>query len=486
MKKKAFTLTELLVVVVIIGVLAAVVLPKFRQVIESRKTTEAEGIMMAVRNEQHARCLLDRGYTNDPNQLASLPKNLGKNYTYMLSATGLSAKEKNNKYTLRIKSYGDGGICCEGDGCTSLSKDYPSCSSYNVSVNTECAAEAIEKEPTPQVDEPVVPPQVCTPGSKREIVQKCGTETGWKCNEDGSGWKNYEESCEYTEQEKTSCECDDTPAQTADCDDYCLAYYGSQKNAIETGCLGQYETVGSFTIKRTCVDGKWKTPSSPQYSDFEPADWQQVCFEKTEFTCDEWINNKGKTCKDGRKESSSGSGNNGGAWVNIGGQSVWMPGGSGSGYDPNKRVSGAQFNETCCKQPTYKWVHVSSNPSYTCKWVNAYGGPHWAWQMAEGSGSCNCNDTINTSLYENNTDGYHQDSFCLKGTHQCYGFTDNASIVHPYLPANFFSNKECDEAAAGGGYTACVALAYPKHSSPAIMDERAIHTYKCVATEPYQ
>ncbi|MBQ8033478.1 MAG: prepilin-type N-terminal cleavage/methylation domain-containing protein, partial [Elusimicrobiaceae bacterium] len=31
MKKKAFTLTELLVVVVIVGVLAAVVLPKFRQ-----------------------------------------------------------------------------------------------------------------------------------------------------------------------------------------------------------------------------------------------------------------------------------------------------------------------------------------------------------------------------------------------------------------------------------------------------------------------
>ena len=59
-KKKAFTLTELLVVVIVIGVLSAVVLPKFNKVIETRKTTEAEEMMAAVRTEQERRCSLDK------------------------------------------------------------------------------------------------------------------------------------------------------------------------------------------------------------------------------------------------------------------------------------------------------------------------------------------------------------------------------------------------------------------------------------------
>ena len=82
MKKKAFTLTELLVVVVIIGVLSAVVLPKFTKVLETRKTTEAESIMAAVRNEQEARCMLDKDYTGNKNNLASLPKSESKNFDY--------------------------------------------------------------------------------------------------------------------------------------------------------------------------------------------------------------------------------------------------------------------------------------------------------------------------------------------------------------------------------------------------------------------
>ena len=58
--KRAFTLTELLIVVIVIGVLSAVTLPKFTRVIENRKVTEAEEMMSAVRTEQERRCAMDK------------------------------------------------------------------------------------------------------------------------------------------------------------------------------------------------------------------------------------------------------------------------------------------------------------------------------------------------------------------------------------------------------------------------------------------
>ena len=62
-KNKAFTLTELLVVVIVLGVLAAVAVPKFTRVLETRKTTEAEEIFAAVRTEQENRCVDGAGHS---------------------------------------------------------------------------------------------------------------------------------------------------------------------------------------------------------------------------------------------------------------------------------------------------------------------------------------------------------------------------------------------------------------------------------------
>ena len=134
-KKKAFTLSELLVVVIVLGVLAAVAVPKFTRVLETRKTTEAEGMLSAVRTEQEKRCTLGDEYSV---KFASLPvaaslqrsterEAKSANYTYTLNGSGMQAQSSGKDYTIKMLSYKDGGLCCEGSYCNQLNKSYPSC-----------------------------------------------------------------------------------------------------------------------------------------------------------------------------------------------------------------------------------------------------------------------------------------------------------------------------------------------------------------------
>lgn len=187
-KKKAFTLTELLVVVVIIGTLAVVVLPKFTQVLEGRRTTEAENIMRAVRSEQEARCTLGKNYTGTATDLASWPQNQGSNYTYVLGATGMEAQSRNKKYTLSMPSYKDGSICCVGkDGgndCGTLGKSYRPCLVEVPDEDTECAAEGVSMSASGGA-------AACTDGDKKNVVGAtgCVVEEGEQCV--SGTWTHY-------------------------------------------------------------------------------------------------------------------------------------------------------------------------------------------------------------------------------------------------------------------------------------------------------
>ena len=186
-KKKAFTLTELLVVVIVIGILSAAVLPKFNKVIETRRTTEAEELLTAIRTEQERRCTLDKpyaGYFDDLGDIiaskSDTPKTETKNYSYQLEEHGASATRLDKDYKIAIPSYSDGRLCCEGSYCASLNKNYPLCSELKPEAAL-CAADLCEVA------------YQCNPGATETKNCECGSQSR-SCS-GGCQWSAWSGSC---------------------------------------------------------------------------------------------------------------------------------------------------------------------------------------------------------------------------------------------------------------------------------------------------
>ena len=180
--KRAFTLTELLIVVIVIGVLSAVTLPKFNRVIENRKVTEAEEMMSAVRTEQERRCAMDKKYTlNFANLSDVVSSSDTKDYKYSLQAEGVSATSNKGDYTLKILSYKDGSFCCEGDDCTKLNKNYPSCDGLTFPSSgcegSEGDGKGVGTDPTPAPEPTPTPEPSCEGSQPADQVKACACGT---------------------------------------------------------------------------------------------------------------------------------------------------------------------------------------------------------------------------------------------------------------------------------------------------------------------
>ena len=231
--KRAFTLTELLIVVIVIGVLSAVTLPKFTRVIENRKVTEAEEMMSAVRTEQERRCAMDKPYTLNFDNLSDVVSSSNtKNYTYSLQAEGVSATSNKGDYTLKMLSYQDGSFCCTGADCAKLNKNYPSCDGLTF---PSSGCEGSDGDGSGVGTDPTLSDS-CTDGQVRgsQSCNTCGVQTTQACV--GGRWVSQLGECS-----KTVAECE-TPKP--ECTEGAVS--GSQSC---NGC-------GTQTTKK-CVSGKW-------------------------------------------------------------------------------------------------------------------------------------------------------------------------------------------------------------------------------------
>ena len=176
--KKAFSLPDLLITVVVLGLAAAVALPRVYKVLEQRNAQSAEAVLAQYRSEQEGRCVQENQYSMD---FASLPGILSqredKHFTYELLPTGIAARRKGGYgYVLQMPSYEDGRLCCEDrDACQRLGKEYPSCSDLTARADYHSGEEcsAVKKEPLCQ-GENVRP---CGCQEKGQQARTCDPET---------------------------------------------------------------------------------------------------------------------------------------------------------------------------------------------------------------------------------------------------------------------------------------------------------------------
>lgn len=124
MNKKGFTLMELLVVVLLISILAAIAVPQYFNAIERQRSVEGLGVLSDIEKAQMRFAAINEAFTTD---FSNLDIDLGdttsgstyetRNFTYTLNAGNATAERTSGEYALKVIYSGiESGtkeLCCE-------------------------------------------------------------------------------------------------------------------------------------------------------------------------------------------------------------------------------------------------------------------------------------------------------------------------------------------------------------------------------------
>lgn len=187
--RKGFTLMEVLVTVIIVGVLAAIVYPVFSKSIAKARATEAVNLLEIVRSKQIKNFASRQTYVTDVSELGRLTNNketansgyvvVNDKYYVALDGTNACARVEYKKsqgadpiFTFTT-GYETAGLGCDGNVCTS----------FGDIIGT--ADEVCDVEiPTVEPEDPC--PSGC-PGSQPVCGE--GTEGGYTCNMTTCTWE---------------------------------------------------------------------------------------------------------------------------------------------------------------------------------------------------------------------------------------------------------------------------------------------------------